>query len=225
MVEKQSHKSGKIGTGKISAGENKPREIKTGNIKIKRKRKRLYEMLDKGAVPVNDTLTASINQTTMERAAAKMNTSEKKSKKPLKKPISKRALYNFQRDKAKQIIMAYSKYTVGTGLLPVPVLDMIVIKKIGLKLLKKLCILYGVEFLKQEGKTKIDILTKEASKGLWKASLFKFVPVIGLPGGGITMLCKAGRVTYGVGMVFIQHFEAGGTLTDFDPLEFNPFFN
>jgi uncharacterized protein (DUF697 family) len=45
----------------------------------------------------------------------------------------------------------------------------------------------------------------------------KFLPVIGTTVGLLTMPGLSVAATYAVGKVFIAHFEAGGTLLDFDP--------
>jgi uncharacterized protein (DUF697 family) len=48
------------------------------------------------------------------------------------------------------------------------------------------------------------------------ASVVKFVPVVGSLAGMITEPAIAAAATYALGKVFIQHFESGGTLLDFN---------
>jgi uncharacterized protein (DUF697 family) len=169
--------------------------------KVKRKRKRLYEQFAGDENLINEEVVASA-----------------------KKTSSKATLYNIQRDKANQIIEEYAKYSAGTGLLPVPVVDIIVIKSIGLKMVKRLCKLYGVEFSEKKGKRLITTLTQKKYMGLWAGSLIKFIPFIGQAGGGVANLFTAGKVTRYVGTVFMKHFEAGGTFFDFDPFKEYDFF-
>jgi hypothetical protein len=45
----------------------------------------------------------------------------------------------------------------------------------------------------------------------------KLFPGIGHLAGGASMSILAGATTYAVGQVFIQHFDSGGTLLDFNP--------
>ena len=47
--------------------------------------------------------------------------------------------------------------------------------------------------------------------------MIKSFPVIGSVIGGATVSVLSGALTYAVGRVFIQHFEQGGTLLNFDP--------
>lgn len=50
------------------------------------------------------------------------------------------------------------------------------------------------------------------------------IPVIGLGGVVVPSAIIFGAVTFAVGKVFVQHFETGGTLLDFDPVAVEAFF-
>lgn len=125
---------------------------------------------------------------------------------------------------ANHIIMDYTMWSAGTGLIPVPLVDMMAITAIELNMVKKLCNLYGVPFSEQRGKSLIVSLIGGIHVGLWAGSLLKFVPVVGLAGVILPMPFIAGAMTYGVGKVFMQHFETGGTLLDFKPSTMKAFF-
>jgi uncharacterized protein (DUF697 family) len=48
--------------------------------------------------------------------------------------------------------------------------------------------------------------------------------VVGAIGGLISVPIVAGSATYALGQVFVEHFERGGTLLDFDPKPARAFF-
>ncbi|MCG8634692.1 MAG: YcjF family protein [Desulfobacterales bacterium] len=166
-------------------------EKETGKIKVTRKRKRLYEDITGDASEINKAVTEAL-----EKGAD---------------------IHEHRQDKAMHIISLYAKFASGTGLLPVPVLDMMVVNTVGVKMLRRLCSLYGLEFSEEEANTVIKSLTRGRKKLLWAGSLIKIIPLLGSAGGGLTVLVKAGRIIYGIGDIMVEHFESGGTLEDFDP--------
>jgi uncharacterized protein (DUF697 family) len=54
--------------------------------------------------------------------------------------------------------------------------------------------------------------------------LLKMVPLVGPVLGGFSMSLFSGAATYAIGKVFIQHFEAGGTFLDFNPVTVKEYF-
>jgi len=56
------------------------------------------------------------------------------------------------------------------------------------------------------------------------SSLAKAIPALGTVAGSAGLSATAAAVTYATGQVFIQHFEHGGTLLDFDPVKFKALF-
>ncbi len=60
--------------------------------------------------------------------------------------------------------------------------------------------------------------------GAGPISALKTVPVIGQIAGTILLPALALASTVAVGRVFLQHFEAGGTLLDFDPEKMKSYF-
>jgi uncharacterized protein (DUF697 family) len=94
-------------------------------------------------------------------------------------------------------------------------------------MLKSLSDHYGVEFTDELGKKLIASLiggivpsaSAEAAR-----SLVRFIPVVGTVLGVVTLPVLSGATTYGIGEVFVQHFESGGTLLDFDPLGMKSYF-
>jgi uncharacterized protein (DUF697 family) len=108
---------------------------------------------------------------------------------------------------------------MGVGLVPLPVVDLVGVLAVQLDLISKLSAEYGVPFRKDRGKAILTSLLGglfPVAAGEVVISLLKFVPLIGQTTGAVTMPILVGASTYAVGKVFVQHYEAGGTILDFD---------
>ena len=120
---------------------------------------------------------------------------------------------------AEQVIKKYVWGTAGVGLLPLPFIDLAGIVALQLKLVHSLAGLYGVEFSAHRVKALVAALigggsTMMCSRNL--ASALKLLP-FGAYLGFLSTSGLGAATTYAVGKVFVLHFEAGGTLLDFDP--------
>ena len=62
-----------------------------------------------------------------------------------------------------------------------------------------------------------------ASSGVGAASVLKSVPVLGTIAASCVMPALSAGATYAIGKAFIQHFESGGTLLDFNPPDYREF--
>jgi len=125
-----------------------------------------------------------------------------------------------------------SKYHVlasmGVGLIPFPVVDMVALMGVQLNMIRKLCAEYGVPFKQDAGKSVISSLlggVLPVPVGFALISLLKFIPVIGLTTGAVTMPVLSGASTYAIYKVFVKHFEMGGTFLDMDPSKFKTYFS
>ncbi len=117
--------------------------------------------------------------------------------------------------------------SVGAGLIPFPVVDVVALTAIQLDTVRALSKIYDVKFIKDAGKTAITSLTGgifPVAAAPWLGSVVKTVPVVGQLMGAISMPVLAGASTYAVGKVFIQHFESGGTFLTFDPEKVKDYF-
>ncbi len=123
--------------------------------------------------------------------------------------------------KGEAIIHRNVLWALGAGVLPLPLVDVVALAGVQVKLLKDLSELYHVPF--REGLAKKLVGALLAGIGgigigvALGASLMKVLPVVGTALGIVSVSVTAGAVTHAVGRVFIMHFEAGGTLLDFDP--------
>ncbi len=62
-----------------------------------------------------------------------------------------------------------------------------------------------------------------ATSGMGAASALKAVPIVNLIAAGFVMPVLSAGATYAIGKAFIQHFESGGTLLDFNPPDYRDF--
>ncbi len=111
-------------------------------------------------------------------------------------------------------------WAFGAGILPLPMFDLVAAIAVQIKLIKELSNLYGVTFREDVVKKLLaSLVTGVLGMGIGVAlavSATKFIPGIGTALGVMATPITLGALTYAVGKVFIMHFEAGGTLLDFD---------
>ncbi len=104
---------------------------------------------------------------------------------------------------------------MGVGVVIIPVINFASVMAIQLKLVQELSKYYGVEFKKNVAKNIItSVVTSGASilgSHVLESSIIG-VPVVGLPIAVGSKAITGGLTTYAVGMMFVNHFEKGGTL-------------
>ena len=118
--------------------------------------------------------------------------------------------------------------SMGVGLVPLPVVDMVALMGIQLDMIRKIAAEYAVPFKQDAGKSIITSMMGgflPVTLGCAVASLIKFIPVIGQTTGAVTMPVVSGAATYAIYKVFVQHFEAGGTFLDLDPAKVKAYFS
>lgn len=111
-------------------------------------------------------------------------------------------------------------WAFGAGILPVPLFDLVAATAVQIKMIKELSNLYGVTFREDVVKKLLaSLITSGVGLGIGLAlgaSFAKLIPVVGTALGVVATPVTVGALTYATGRVFIMHFEAGGTLLDFD---------
>jgi uncharacterized protein (DUF697 family) len=130
---------------------------------------------------------------------------------------------------AKKIVKNYMWWSMGAGLIPVPFVDLAAVSGVQLKMLKDMSDVYEINFSENKGKSIVSallgsIVPNSLSVGN-VGSLLKMVPIIGTVLGGVSMSLFSGAATYAIGKIFIQHFEAGGTFLDFNPITVKEYFH
>lgn len=120
-----------------------------------------------------------------------------------------------RRDDANDIIKTYVLWSMGGGLIPIPLADLAAVTVLQLNMLERLADLYAVDYSRQRGKTFVAALTGSSAAKIG-SSLLKIIPGVGSLVGGVAMSITSGASTYAVGQVAINHFEVADTLDDID---------
>ena len=129
---------------------------------------------------------------------------------------------------AMEIVKRNVVWSVAAGLLPFPLVEVVAIATVQMKLIKELADHYGTAYRNDLAKSAVaSLLAGLGSVTFGKmiaVSSVRFVPVIGPLVTATSVSAAAAGVTYAVGKVFVSHFEAGGTLLDFDPAKVRDYF-
>ena len=120
-----------------------------------------------------------------------------------------------KREQADAIIKKHVLFSMGGGLIPIPLVDMAAVTALQVSMLEQLADLYGIGYNRSIGKSFIAALTGSTVAKLG-ASLIKAIPGVGSFIGGVAMSAMSGASTYAVGQVAISQFESDGTLEDID---------
>ena len=127
---------------------------------------------------------------------------------------------------AEKMVDRFAVWAGVAGLVPLPVVDVLAVGGLQLQMLRRISQIYGIEFSENRGKALIASIAGTmipATSALGAASSLKFVPVIGTLTAVFTMPVLSAGATYAIGRAFIQHFESGGTLLDFNPPDYREF--
>jgi uncharacterized protein (DUF697 family) len=124
------------------------------------------------------------------------------------------------KESGSKVIRSHVLVSMGVGLIPVPLLDMVGITGVQLNMLRNLAKIYEVPITEHKLKSLLATLVGGGGSipvaGVL-TSLVKVIPVVGQTIGTVSMPITAGAITYAVGKVFLQHFASGGTFLSFDP--------
>ncbi len=205
------------------------KDSKSPRIKVRRKRRRLYETPDApDEVPPGEVPSTSVTPTSDEAVDEVPPTSDEVP------PTDAEAAHEVpptsvtaRAAAAEALVQRYALGAAGIGLLPFPLADTAALFALQAHLLQALSRLYEVEYLEKRSRIHIASLMAAATpfpagRTLW--SLVKSVPVVGPVTGALSMSAIAGAVTFALGKVFVRHFENGGSLIDFDARRVQGFF-
>ncbi|MGB0862302.1 MAG: DUF697 domain-containing protein [Saprospiraceae bacterium] len=118
---------------------------------------------------------------------------------------------------ANSIIRNHIIWSMGTGFIPVPIVDLFAVSAVQLDMIRQLSKVYELDFKETEGKAIITSLTSSSLARLGSRAALKLIPGLGSIVGGVAMSVLSGASSYALGEVFKEHFETGGTFLDFDP--------
>lgn len=131
-------------------------------------------------------------------------------------------------EQCEKVIRTSMLWSGGGALIPVPLLEVAAIYGAQVAMVRKMSQIYGHAFSEKRFKNLFYPLV--GSVGVWpvaagaSASLLKLIPGVGHLAGYLSLPVLAGGVTYATGRVFLSHFEAGGTLLDFDPASMKEYY-
>jgi uncharacterized protein (DUF697 family) len=129
-------------------------------------------------------------------------------------------------DVADKLVDRFSIWSGVAGLVPLPVVDVLAVGGLQVQMLRRLSQIYNVDFSLNRGKALVAALAGcmiPATSGMGAASALKAVPILGLLASGFVMPVLSAGATFAIGKAFIQHFESGGTLLDFNPPDYRDF--
>ena len=127
---------------------------------------------------------------------------------------------------ASKLVDRFAIWSGVAGLVPLPVVDVLAVGGLQVQMLRRLSQVYNVEFSENRGKALIAALAGcmiPATSGMGAASALKAVPVVNILAAGFVMPVLSAGATFAIGKAFIQHFESGGTLLDFNPPDYREF--
>ena len=110
-----------------------------------------------------------------------------------------------KRENAHSVIRNHMMWSMGAGLIPIPIADFFAVSAIQLDMVRQMCKLYDIDFKETEGKAVITALTGSGLARLG-ARAVKFIPGVGTVLGGITMAVLSGASTYALGERILKTF-------------------
>jgi uncharacterized protein (DUF697 family) len=127
---------------------------------------------------------------------------------------------------ASKLVDRFAIWSGVAGLVPLPVVDVLAVGGLQVQMLRRLSQIYNVDFSENRGKALIAALAGcmiPATSGMGAASALKAIPVINILAAGFVMPVLSAGASFAIGKAFIQHFESGGTLLDFNPPDYREF--
>jgi uncharacterized protein (DUF697 family) len=125
-----------------------------------------------------------------------------------------------RRAEAMAIVRHYVLISAGAGLITLPVLDVSVLAGVHVALIKALSDFYGIEFSDHTARNIVIAIGASLVPGtigsILGRRLLSVLPFVTPPLALASMSGASAFVSYSLGRIFIEHFEAGGTLQNFD---------
>ena len=120
-----------------------------------------------------------------------------------------KTLMNNQQELTENIIKEHVLWSLGAGLVPIPVLDVLAVTAIQLDMLKQISRVYAQNYSESSGKAMLSAVTGSTFARIG-ASMIKAIPGIGTILGTVSMPILSGASTYAIGKAVSMHFESGG---------------
>ena len=126
---------------------------------------------------------------------------------------------------ADKIIRQHLLFSMGAGLIPLPGADFLAVTAVQVDMIRSLSNLYEQAFEESRGKAIVGALAGSGLSRLGASAMIKVIPGFGSLVGGASMAILSGASTFAIGQVFKLHFEAGGTILDFDTSRFKQYYD
>lgn len=121
---------------------------------------------------------------------------------------------------AMKIVRRYAATSAAAGLISVPVLDVTALGGVHVALIKRLTEYYGAEFSEHTARNIVIAIAASLVPGAIGSILgnraLRMLPYVSHAAGLLTMSAFSAAASYALGLVFIRHFEGGGTLDSFN---------
>jgi len=129
---------------------------------------------------------------------------------------------------AMKIVYRYVAVSAGAALVPLAGVDVAVLAGIHVTLIKRLCEHYTVDFSEHTARNILIAVAASVIPGTFgsvtgRKVLHFLPPPLRVVGWGV-MSASSAVFSYGIGMLFIHHFESGGTLLSFDTSRLHEWF-
>ncbi len=118
-------------------------------------------------------------------------------------------------EKANKIIKSHVMWSMGAGLVPIPLADIASVTAIQMDALKQLAELHEVEYTEANGKRFAAALVGGLAARVG-ASAFKAIPGVGSIIGGLSMSAMSGASTFALCQVADKHFRTHGDFLEVD---------
>jgi len=127
---------------------------------------------------------------------------------------------------AQNIVKSNVITSIASGLIPVPLFDIISLTNVQFHMIQTLAEHYQIpaDNINKSLITSLVSGSLPVASVLGLGSFIKSIPGIGSLAGSGSVGIISGATAYAVGQVFIRHFEHGGTLEDFDPASAKEYF-
>ncbi len=132
-----------------------------------------------------------------------------------------------RQSEAQNIVKANVITSMASGLIPVPLFDMISLTNIQFHMIQTLAEHYEIpaDNINKSLVTSLISGSLPVVSMLGLGSFIKSIPGIGSLAGSGSVAIISGAIGYAVGQVFIRHFQNGGTLEDFNPASAKEYFS
>lgn len=122
-----------------------------------------------------------------------------------------------RRLRAEQAVRDHALLAASAMVIPVPLLDMAAEAAIQVRMVRRLAEIHGIDFAEERAKAIVAAAFGGFSAGWAAGSLLRYATFATYFTNFWPSAVLSSAITYGIGQVFIHHFERGGGLHDLSP--------